>query len=69
MVEPEDPVALRAIQVFVDGTQIEVGDIAPDGKVITALMPPSVYRTSGRHVIELRNAITGQVIPVGEFTL
>lgn len=69
MVEPEDPVALRAIQVFVDGSQIEVGDVAPDGKVITALMPPSVYRTSGRHVIELRNAITGQVTPVGEFTL
>lgn len=69
MIEPEDPVALRAIQVFVDGTQIEVGDVAPDGKVITALMPPSVYRTSGRHVIELRNVINGQVIPVGEFTL
>ena len=69
MIEPEDPTTLRAIQVFVDERQIEVGDVAPDGSVITALMPPSVYRTSGRHVIELRNAITGQVTPVGEFTL
>jgi len=32
-------------------------------------VPPSVYRTPGRHVIELRNAISGQVTPVGEFTL
>ena len=69
VVEPEDPVALRALQVFMDGTQIEVGDVAEDGTVITALVPPSVYRTPGRHVIELRNAISGQVIPVGEFTL
>ncbi|MGA0299336.1 MAG: hypothetical protein ACO3OI_09675, partial [Ilumatobacteraceae bacterium] len=60
---------LRAMQVFMDGTQIEVGDVAEDGTVITALVPPSVYRTPGRHVIELRNAISGQVIPVGEFTL
>lgn len=69
LIEPEDPAALRAMQVFMDGTQIQVGDVAEDGTVITALVPPSVYRTPGRHVIELRNAISGQVIPVGEFTL
>ena len=69
MLEPEDPVALRAVQVLVDGTQVVVGQIAPDGSVITALVPPGVYRVPGRHVIELRNAITGQIIPVGEFTL
>ena len=69
VVEPEDPVALRALQVFIDGAQIEVGQISDDGTVITAFVPPAVYRTSGRHVIELRNVISGQVIPVGEFTL
>jgi len=69
MIEPEDPRALLAMQVLIDGSQIEVGEISTDGTVITALVPPSVYRTPGRHVIELRNAISGQVIPVGEFTL
>lgn len=69
MIEPEDPRALLAMQVLIDGSQIEVGEISTDGSVITALVPPSIYRTPGRHVIELRNAITGQVIPVGEFTL
>ena len=69
ILEPEDPAALRAVQVLVDGYQIEVGEVTSDGSVITALVPPSVYRTPGRHVIELRNAISGQVIPVGEFTL
>lgn len=69
MIEPEDPRALLAIQVLVDGSQIEVGEVTEDGSVITAFVPPSVYRTPGSHVIELRNAITGQVIPVGEFTL
>jgi hypothetical protein len=69
VVEPEDPVALRALQVFIDQTQIEVGEISADGTVITAFVPPAIYRTPGRHVIELRNAITGQIIPVGEFTL
>jgi hypothetical protein len=69
MIEPEDPVALRALQIFIDDTQIEVGEISAEGTVITAFVPPTVYRTSGRHVIELRNAITGQVIPVGEFRL
>jgi len=69
LVEPEDPVALRALQVFIDGVQIEVGQISDDGTVITTFVPPAVYRTPGRHVIELRNAISGQVIPVGEFTL
>jgi hypothetical protein len=69
MIEPEDPTALLALQVLIDGSQIEVGEISSDGSVITAFVPPSVYRTPGRHVIKLRNAITGQVIPVGEFTL
>jgi len=69
MIEPADPVALRALQIFIDDTQIEVGEISAEGAVITAFVPPSVYRTSGRHVIELRNVINGQVIPVGEFTL
>jgi hypothetical protein len=69
VIEPENPVALRAIQVLVDGDQIEIGEVSSQGDVITALVPPSVYRTPGRHVIELRNAISGQVIPVGEFTL
>ena len=69
VVEPEDPIALRAIQVLVDGDQIEMGEVSSQGDVITALVPPWVYRTPGRHVIELRNAISGQVIPVGDFTL
>ena len=69
VVEPEDPVVLRAVQVFIDETQIEVGEISADGTVITAFVPPAIYRTPGRHVIALRNAITGQIIPVGEFKL
>ena len=69
VLEPEDPVALRALQGFIEGTQIEVGEISADGTVITAFVPPAIYRTPGRHVIELRNAITGEIIPVGEFTL
>ena len=69
MIQPEDPVALRAIQVLIDGSQVQVGEVSDDGTVITALVPPSTYRTPGQHVIELRNAITGQLIPVGKFTL
>ena len=69
IIQPEDPVALRAIQVLIDGSQVQVGEISDDGTVITALVPPSTYRTPGQHVIELRNAITGQLIPVGKFTL
>ena len=69
MIEPQDPRAMIALQVLIDGSQIEVGEISSDGRVITALVPPGVYRTPGRHVIELRNAITGKLIPVGDFTL
>lgn len=69
ILEPEDPLALRAIRMYIDGEPIELGDIESDGRVMTWRVPPSVYRTPGRHVIEYRNMITGQVIPVGEFTL
>ena len=69
MLERKDPRALRAMEVLIDREPIEVGEVYESGEVITALVPPSVYRSRGRHLIELRNAITGQITPVGEFTL
>jgi len=69
ILEPEEPLALRAIRLYVNGEPVGLGDIEPDGRVMTWRIPRHVYRTPGRYVLEYRNMITGQVIPVGEFTL
>lgn len=69
ILEPEDPLALRAIRLYINGEPVGLGDIEPDGRVVTWSIPRYVYRTPGRYVLEYRNMISGEVIPVGEFTL
>ena len=69
ILEPEDPLALRAIRLYINDEPVGLGDIEPDGRVMTWSIPRYVYRTPGRYVLEYRNMITGEVIPVGEFTL
>ena len=69
ILEPEDPLALRAIRLYINDEPVGLGDIEPDGRVMTWSVPRYVYRTPGRYVLEYRNMITGEVIPVGEFTL
>jgi hypothetical protein len=69
ILEPEDPLALRALRLYVNDEPVGLGDIEPDGRVVTWSIPRYVYRTPGRYVLEYRNMVTGDVIPVGEFTL
>ena len=65
VVEPESRVALSPLRIRIAERRLRGTEISPEGDLLTALAPPTLFDDVGRLTVEIENLETGVVIPLG----
>jgi len=55
------------IRVYVSGRPSYIDYLPPNGDTVIASIPPRHFKKPGKHIVELRQAATGETIKVGYF--
>ena len=65
VVEPESRIALSPLRIRIGERRLRGTEVSPEGDLLTALAPPTLFDDVGRLAVDIENLETGVVTPLG----